>query len=88
MNDDTSLVFEGIENDETLYSEAESAANYAGTVATDAEEFYTELASELERIATDNRDALPGFSNSEPIEYENVDYDEMARLYDYDTYRG
>lgn len=87
MNDDTDMLYESMENDEFLYNEMEAAAAYAGTVSDNETEFYTVLAGEIERIANENRDGIPGFSLTEPIEYENVDYQDIAEIYNYDEYR-
>lgn len=86
MNEDTAMLYEGLANDETLYRECERSANYAGIVSDNEDDFHAELADEIKRIADDNREFIPGFSKSEPIEYDLVDYDEIARLYKYADY--
>lgn len=87
MNEDTDMLYEGLANDEFLYRECERAASFAGMTAKTEDEFIDLLADSLAEIAERNRDIIPGFSNSEPIEYENVDYDEIAREYKYADYR-
>lgn len=87
MNDDTEMLYQGMENDEIIYDEMESAARYAGAVSGDQIEFHDVLAGEIERIANENRDVLPGFSLTEGIDYSLVDYQEIAELYNYDDYR-
>jgi len=86
VNDDTDAVYEGLQNDESLYLECERAARRAA-VANDESEFRAELAGALQRIVAENKEFIPDFSNCDPIEYDNVDYDDMAELFDYDDYR-
>ena len=87
MNEDTDAVFTALQNDEILYGEVESAAWYAATVAADEDAFHDELMDELSRIITDNRHVIPGFSHTEPIEYENVSASDIADCFKYDDYR-
>lgn len=81
------MLYEGMENDELMYDETEAAARYAGAVSGDETEFHDVLAGEIERMANENRDVIPGFSLTEPIDYSLVNYQDIAELYDYDEYR-
>lgn len=83
---DTDLCWEALQNDQELYRECEAAARYAGFVTDNREDFTAELADELERIVNDNWDDLPGFSLTERMEYDEIDFQELAALYEFDDY--
>jgi len=85
VNEDTEAVFEALQNDECLYLECERAARLAA-VGNDEQDFRAELAESLRRITEDNRQYIPDFSNTDPIEYHNVDYDDIASLYRLEDY--
>lgn len=87
MNEDTDAVHTALVNEEYLYRECESAANYAGFTADSEDEFFETLAAEIRALAESNRDLIPGYSYTEPIDYELVDWEEIARTYSYDSYR-
>lgn len=87
VNDDTHAVYEGIANDEFLYNEMEHEARYAAAVSDTAGEFHDELTDAVKRIVTQYREYIPGYSNSEDIDYSLIDYYEIAAEYDYDDYK-
>lgn len=86
MNEDTHMLYEALANDSFLYWECEGAARHAGAVSENAEDFARQLAVEIQQVAEANREFLPGFSLTEPIELENVDYTEIASEYEYEEY--
>jgi hypothetical protein len=81
------MVYEGLANDEFLYHECEAAARGAAAVSDTVEEFIEELSDEIFHIVTVNRDHLPGYSNSESIDFSLVDYTEIASEYQYNDYK-
>jgi hypothetical protein len=87
MNDNTDALHTALANDEVLYSELESRARYAGAVAKDEGEFFEILADEIWEVACDNSEHIPGYSHTEPIDYTEVNWEEIARTYEYNDYR-